>query len=103
MRVKCLDNSLHSDQLQVGGYYDLEARDRDNFRLVGIKGLFHYKRFATLPIVHVEVKEAPSPRVSGIPVLDNWEPGNEKVQGGSPKISDASFPEPIKRYRGREQ
>jgi hypothetical protein len=83
MRVKCLDNSLHSDQLTVGRYYELESVEHNNFRLVGIQGLFHYRRFATLPIVHVDVKE-----------IHLSEP--------IPEISDASFPEPIRRYRGRD-
>lgn len=83
MRVKCLDNSLHSGQLTVGKDYELEAIESyDNIRLKGIDGLFHLNRFSGVPInTLAEIREA-YPSV---------------------EIGDASFPEPIKRYRGREQ
>jgi hypothetical protein len=86
MLVRCLDNSLHSDQLTVGKQYELKSRDRDNFRLVGIRGLFHYKRFASLPYVEK------SRQLGMTAILPSVV---------SSRIGDASFPEPIKRYRGK--
>jgi hypothetical protein len=84
MLVKCLDNSWYEDVLKVGKLYELEEiAAYDNFRLVGIKGLFHHRRFASLPDVPMGAKE-----------IVTLEP--------TPEIGDASFPEPIRRYRGRE-
>jgi hypothetical protein len=81
MLVRCLDNSLHSDQLTVGRQYELESVESyDNIRLRGIDGLFHLNRFSGVPVnTLAEIREA--------------YPGVE--------ISDARFPEPIKRYRGK--
>jgi hypothetical protein len=85
MRVKCLDNSLHSDQLQVGEYYELESIESyDNIRLAGVDGLFHINRFSGVPI--------------DIAALAKEYNVSDKIED----IEAAFFPEPIKRYRGGE-